>query len=150
MSGAGEESSQENVAGGENQQVTGGAGAGEGEGDAGVNDTAGVQSGGQGEITTDNSPADAPGIQDYTPQNESSLIGGEGGQTVDVGGQANNANGAPVQEGDFGPNPAGESALPYSSVYGNYRGVVSNALESGRIPLDQRDVIHDYFSSLEP
>jgi len=27
--------------------------------------------------------------------------------------------------------------------------VVSNALESGRIPLDQRDVIHDYFSSLQ-
>ena len=54
-----------------------------------------------------------------------------------------------VQEGEFGPNPAGESTLSYTGVFGSYQGIVSDALESGRIPLDQRDVIHDYFSSLD-
>jgi hypothetical protein len=68
---------------------------------------------------------------------------------LDVGGQAEGAASPPAQGGEFGPNPAGESALTYTGVLGAFRNVVSNALESGRIPLDQRDVIHDYFSSLQ-
>ena len=54
-----------------------------------------------------------------------------------------------LREGELGPNPAGESTLTYSGVFDNFGDIISDALESGRIPLDQRDVIHDYFSSLE-
>ena len=122
--------------------------AGQGEGGAGVNDVAGTYS----ELSPGQNASDSTsegGLQDYTPQNPSSTIGGESSQTVDVGGSSSSADGTPVQQGDFGPNPQGEARLSYTRVFGNYQNIVSDALESGRIPLDQRDVIHDYFSSLD-
>ncbi len=127
-------------------------GAGEGAGGAGADVTSGeVDPQIEGEISTDNSPGGADGaIEAYEGVYDPSTIGGAVGETLDVGGQTDDSGGEPVQEGEFGPNPAGESSLSYSSVYGNYQGIVSDALDSGRIPLDQRDVIHDYFSSLEP
>jgi len=127
-------------------------GAGEGAGGAGADVTSGeVDPQIKGEISTDNSPGGADGaIEAYEGVYDPSTIGGAVGETLDVGGQTDDSGGEPVQEGEFGPNPAGESSLSYSSVYGNYQGIVSDALDSGRIPLDQRDVIHDYFSSLEP
>jgi hypothetical protein len=127
-------------------------GAGEGAGGAGADITSGeVDPQIEGEISTDNSPGGADGaIEEYEGEYDPSNIGGAVGETVDVGGQTDDSGGEPVQEGEFGPNPAGESSLSYSSVYGDYQGIVSDALDSGRIPLDQRDVIHDYFSSLEP
>jgi hypothetical protein len=126
----------------------GASGAGEGQGGAGVDTTSGVSGESQqGEISTDNSPA--PGsLQQYNPAYAPSTIGGQSQQSVNVGGDANVPGDVPVLEGDFGPNPQGESNLSYTGVSGNYQNIVSDALESGRIPLDQRDVIHDYFSSL--
>lgn len=125
--------------------------AGEGEGGAGTNNTAGVEAELEGSISTDNSPGTTEGgPEEYTAQNPSSTIGGQSSANVDVGGQTNSADGSPIQEGEFTENPTGESSQSYTNVYGNYQDAVSDALESGRIPLDQRDVIHDYFSSLEP
>jgi len=123
-------------------------GAGAGEGGAGVDTTTGILSEtGAGEVP----PAEVPegGFYEYEAQNEPSTIGGESDQAVDVSGEVTNAEALPVLEGEFSENPAGESRLSYSGVFENYSRVVSDALESGRIPLDQRDVIHDYFSSLE-
>ncbi len=136
-------------------QVTGSAesagenalGAGAGEGGAGADTTEGVPGEGPGAQTPGQVPAG--GLQEYTPENAPSTIGGPVGDMLDVGGQAENGESPPTQGGEFGPNPAGESALTYTGVLGAFRNVVSNALESGRIPLDQRDVIHDYFSSLQ-
>ncbi|MBN2304948.1 MAG: hypothetical protein JXQ72_10745 [Anaerolineae bacterium] len=130
--------------------ASGGGGAGEGEGGQGSDSTTGTQGGDGEEISTDNSPQDSDELQGYDPLNDPSTIGGQSQDVIDVGGESSDPEGEPVREDDFGPNPSGESVLSYSGVYGNYQGVVSDALESGHIPLDQRDVIHDYFSSLEP
>ena len=123
------------------------SGAGAGEGGAGVDSTEGVAGAGPGEQTPGQVPAG--GLQEYTPENAPSTIGGPVGDMLDVGGQGESGESPPAQSGEFGPNPAGESTLTYTGVLGAFRNVVSNALESGRIPLDQRDVIHDYFSSLQ-
>jgi hypothetical protein len=133
---------------GQSEIGQGASGAGEGQGGTGVNTTTGVSGESQqGEISTDNSPA--PGsLQQYNPAYAPSTIGGQSQQPVNVGGDANVPGDVPVQEGDFGPNPHGQSNLSYTGVSGDYQNIVSDALESGRIPLDQRDVIHDYFSSL--
>jgi hypothetical protein len=102
---------------------------------------------GGGEISTGNSP-DESGLQDYNPVYDPSTIGGQSEDVINVGGQSTNPDGTPLEQGEFGDNPAGESTLSYSSVFGNYQDIVSEALDSGRIPLDQRDVIHDYFASI--
>lgn len=125
-------------------------GAGEGEGGAGVDSVTGPAGDGS-EISSETSPSgEGEGLQDYTPGNDPTNIGGPSGETVDVEGISSDPSGEPLQEGEFGPNPTGQSQLSYTGVYSNYRGAIGDALESGRIPLDQRDVIHDYFSSLEP
>ena len=137
---------------GEVQGQVSAPGAGEGEGGAGADVTSGaVDPEAQGEISTNNAPGGNDGaVEEFEGEFAPSTIGGAGGETLDVGGQTSESGGEPVVEGEFGPNPAGQSSLSYSGVYGDYQGIVSDALESGRIPLDQRDVIHDYFSSLEP
>jgi hypothetical protein len=137
--------------GGSQTEQQGSLSAGSGEGGAGTDTTTGTTAEIEGgEIPTDNSPEDG-GLQEYDPEYDPSTIGGESGQgqIVDVGGESTGQEGETIQEGEFGPNPEGESMLSYANVFSAYRNIVSNALESGRIPLDQRDVIHDYFSSLE-
>ena len=120
--------------------------AGAGEGGAGTDTTTGQVSQG-GEIPSNDA---APGgLEEYNPEFMPSSIGGQSEDLIDVGGEGNTPEGALIQEGDFGPNPTGQSSLSYTGVYNSYQGIISDALESGRIPLDQRDVIHDYFSSLE-
>ncbi len=57
---------------------------------------------------------------------------------------------APLVEGDFAPNPSGEALVPWNQIFGDYRDAASRALESDYIPLGLRDVVHDYFSALEP
>jgi hypothetical protein len=57
---------------------------------------------------------------------------------------------APLMEGDFDDNPVGESVVPYNQVFSSYADAASRALESDYIPLGMRDVIRDYFSSLDP
>ena len=123
-----------------------GLGAGSGEGGAGVDTTTGAQAeGGVGQV-----PFGVPEgeFYQYTPQNAPTTLGGESEQLLEVGGEVREAQGVPIQQGELAPNPAGEAALSYTGALRAFRAVVSEALESGRIPLDQRDVIHDYFSSL--
>ncbi|MGQ9848444.1 MAG: hypothetical protein ACUVSU_00170 [Aggregatilineaceae bacterium] len=123
-----------------------GLGAGSGEGGAGVDTTTGAQAeGGVGQV-----PFGVPEgeFYQYTPQNAPTTLGGESEQLLEVGGEVRDAQGVPIQQGELAPNPAGEAALSYTGALRAFRAVVSEALESGRIPLDQRDVIHDYFSSL--
>ena len=40
--------------------------------------------------------------------------------------------------------------MPWNQIFGDYRDAASRALESDYIPLGLRDVVHDYFSGLEP
>lgn len=57
---------------------------------------------------------------------------------------------APLTEGEFQDNPFGASVVPYNQVFSSYADAASRALESDYIPLGMRDVIRDYFSSLDP
>ncbi|MFN8562228.1 MAG: hypothetical protein U0703_11540 [Anaerolineae bacterium] len=57
---------------------------------------------------------------------------------------------APTREGDFSENPAGQVTVPYDQVFSSYADDASRALDSDYVPLGLRDVIHDYFTSLEP
>ncbi len=57
---------------------------------------------------------------------------------------------APVIEGDFTQNPIGDALVPYNQVFSDYRAAANQALESGYVPLGLRDVVREYFTSLEP
>jgi hypothetical protein len=56
----------------------------------------------------------------------------------------------PLAEGEFAENPSGEARVPYNQVFSDYSDAANRALESDYIPLGLRDVVHDYFTSLEP
>lgn len=123
--------------------------AGQGEGGAGV-DTIQGQFGPQGEI-----PGNGRGEADsepraFDPQYAPFSIGGQSDTQLNAEGFITEQDSLPSREGELAENPAGTSRLAYQRVLGDYRGFVSDALESGRIPLAQRDIIHDYFASLEP
>jgi len=124
--------------------------AGQGEGGAGVDTTQGLFGPQSQPGEGGGSNGETDGLRPFNPEFAPSRIGGESQTPLDVGGELTDENTVPMQEGNFVENPAGESVLNYQSVLGNYEDFVSDALESGRIPLTQRDVIHDYFSSLEP
>ncbi|NDJ55196.1 MAG: hypothetical protein GYB68_19160 [Chloroflexi bacterium] len=100
------------------------------------------------ELPTDNNPGDGgetPFDDIFDPQR----VGGEGGEDVDIPGDP--GAGAPTgTEGDFAENPDGDSSVDYSDVFGDYEDAVNEALDSGYVPLGLRDLIRQYFSSLDP
>ena len=53
-------------------------------------------------------------------------------------------------EGNFEDNPLGESRGSYDTVFSDYQNAANRALESDYVPLGLRDVVRDYFTSLEP
>ena len=55
-----------------------------------------------------------------------------------------------VAEGEFDDNPIGESRVSYDTVFSEYQNVANRALESDYVPLGLRDVVREYFTSLEP
>jgi hypothetical protein len=55
-----------------------------------------------------------------------------------------------LAEGDFEDNPIGESRVTYDTVFNAYQDAANRALESDYVPLGLRDVVYDYFTSLEP
>jgi len=124
------------------QQSGGGSGRGEGDGQP---DAPGLSN---GQLPTDNGPGDGGefSFEDiFSPQR----VGGEGGEQVGITG--NPDAGLPTgAEGDFAANPSGQANVPYNQVYGDYAGVVNQALDSGVIPLGLKDLIKGYFSSLDP
>ena len=55
-----------------------------------------------------------------------------------------------VAEGEFDENPLGESRVSYDTVFSDYQNAANRALESDYVPLGLRDVVREYFTSLEP
>ena len=55
-----------------------------------------------------------------------------------------------VDSGEFSENPLGESRIPYTLLYHEYRESANAALETEYIPLGLRAVIRSYFSAIEP
>ncbi len=126
------------------QQPGEGSGAGDTQGDAGSD-----QNSTQGSTNTgvqDNEP-DGTGEGEmplvYTPQR----VGGEGDEQIFL---EPDASDIPATEGEFSQNPDGQSLVPYNQVYGEYLTEANRSLESDYIPLGLRDVVRDYFTSLEP
>lgn len=124
-----------------------GRGAGDEPGSAGA-DTAmqrSITEGGQ--LQASNNP-DGQGQGDFEQVYAPRRIGGEPGETtIEL---ESNPDGLPMTEGEFASNPAGQSLVPYAEVYGDYRGAANRALDSGYVPLGLRDVVREYFTSLEP
>lgn len=161
----GESGAQSSQQGGqaEGQQSVGQQGSGEGDsqseagqsegGGQGAGDAPGGQgqeSGGsrsQGMVSQGNNP-DGEGQSQFAPVFAPRRIGGEaGGEQMSL---ESDGGDAPVVEGEFAQNPAGESVVPYNEVYADYANAANRALESDYIPLGLRDVVRDYFTSLEP
>ncbi len=130
----------ENAAGGAPQAGTGAGGDGQ------EGTTLSEVSAGEGV----NAPSAAEGdIQSYTSQNPSTALGGESNQTMTLDVESESSPDNADQTVIVAPSAEGaEAALGYGEVLRRYREAVNAALENGRIPLDQRDVIHDYFTSL--
>ena len=137
--GAGNESSQTVT---EGSGAAGGAGEGTSSGEEG-----GFEAGGE-QIAQDNNP-DGSGQTDYEPIFVPQRIGGEEGPQVQVPG-SNEPGNIVVQEGNLTEGPEGESLVGYDEVFSDYANAANEALTQDYIPLGLRDVVHDYFSSLEP
>ncbi|MFZ4814650.1 MAG: hypothetical protein ACOYL5_08950, partial [Phototrophicaceae bacterium] len=84
-----------------------------------------------------------PFEQVYAPQR----VGGESDQSIFLEPDDENS---PLIEGDFSENPTGNASIPYNQVYSDYNDAARQALESDYIPLGVRDVVRDYFTSIEP
>jgi hypothetical protein len=123
-----------------------GAGAGDGAGGAGVDQSIAQQGAAGNEIQQDNNP-DGQGEGQFDPVYAPQRIGGESDQNINL---EPDGSDAPLQQGEFTQNPTGNSTVPYNQVFSDYSDAANQALESDYIPLGLRDVVRDYFSSLEP
>lgn len=90
---------------------------------------------------------DGLGQREFAPVYAPRRIGASQGPELYL---ENDPGDSPLMEGDFAPNPSGEALVPWNEIYGDYLDAASRALESDYIPLGLRDVVHDYFSALEP
>ena len=102
---------------------------------------------GDGNVTQENN-ADGEGASDFEPIYAPRNIGGE--NTEEAIFLESDPSDQPVIEGDFIDNPEGEAQVPYDQVFQQYQETVNQALESDYVPLQLRDTVRDYFSSLEP
>lgn len=123
------------------------AGAGKGAGDE---DPTGGESSGFADdgspIETNNDP-DGEGERDFDPIFAPQRIGGQGGNGIELEPDGGNS---PIVEGEFSENPTGNVTVPYNEVFSDYNDAASEALEQDYVPLGMRDVIRDYFTSIEP
>ena len=95
---------------------------------------------------TDNNPSGRGEIQ-YEALYSPSGIGGGGNEEIRL---QTDASDTTLAEGDFDDNPAGESRVSYDTVFSDYQNAANRALESDYVPLGLRDVVREYFTSLDP
>ncbi len=131
---------------GESEESVPGVGgqAGDSPGDDGSDDSSMGQ---QGAPPAQNNNPDGLGEGEFAPVYAPRRIGAAEGPQLFL---ETDPGDAPLVEGDFAPNPSGEALVPWNQIFGDYRDAASRALESDYIPLGLRDVVHDYFSALEP
>jgi hypothetical protein len=122
-------------------------GAGDSAGDSGQDGTTQRAGGSSNPIQAGNNP-DGAGERGFDPVYAPRRIGGQpGGASIQL---ETNPEGIPMTQGEFSQNPTGESVVPYNQVFSDYDAAARQALESGYVPLGLRDVVRDYFTSLEP
>lgn len=127
----------------ESQQGATAGGAGDAPGDAGSE-----EGGGNGQPAAQDNDPDGQGEGEFAPVYSPRRIGGEGESNPLF--LESDPSDVPLTEGEFAENPTGEALVPYNQVYSDYSDAANRALESDYIPLGLRDVVHDYFTSLEP
>lgn len=120
-----------------------GSGAGDQQGDAGQDSAGGPQA---GQVQQNNNP-DGEGVGEFSPVYAPQRVGGQGEEQIFL---EPDTSDVPVQEGEFSQNPTGQSLVPYNQVFSDYSNAANRALNQDYIPLGLRDVVRDYFSSLEP
>lgn len=89
-------------------------------------------------------------MSDYEPIYAPTHLGGTGsGSQVDLPGTGDPGDQV-IGQGPTGPQNNGNVTVPYNQVYGNYSDAARTAVDNGEVPADLRDIVRDYFSSLEP
>lgn len=144
-------SSQDSGAPSSQQQGQGEAGEGSamsGAGDAPGNSGQEQSSGGPQQQPDGNNNPDGLGESSFEPVYAPIRIGGEAGDT-EIQLEPDTSD-MPVTEGEFAQNPEGQVTVPYDQVFSDYADAANRALESDYVPLGLRDVVRDYFSSIEP
>lgn len=134
--------------GGENpasQQDSDSAGQGAGEGRP--SNTSLPGSGGEDQGAETDNRTSGGGEIDYAAIYNPTGIDGGGADEIRL---ATGASGQTFAEGNFDDNPLGESRVSYDTVFSDYQHAANRALESDYVPLGLRDVVRDYFTSLEP
>lgn len=126
----------------QNSDVSGG-GAGEGE----SSNTSLSGGGGEDQGADTDNQTTGEGQSEYEAIYDPTGI--EGGGDNDIELQTDSSD-QPVAEGDFDDNPFGQSQVSYDTVFSDYQDAANRALESDYVPLGLRDVVRDYFTSLEP
>ena len=121
--------------------------AGAGAGDAAPSNVSLPGSAGEDQgADTDNDPS-GQGEIEYEALYSPSGISDGGSDEIRL---RTDANDTALAEGDFDDNPTGESRVSYDTVFSDYQNAANRALESDYVPLGLRDVVRDYFTSLEP
>jgi hypothetical protein len=111
--------------------------------------TATFNSSEEGEIDQDNTP-DGTGVAEYEVIYSPQRIGEEGqspGESIEL---ESDPGDMPVVEGDFSENPAGAAIVPYNQVFTTYQNAANRAIDVGFVPPSRRDIVRNYFTSLEP
>ena len=121
------------------------SGAGAGEGDPSNISNAGA--GGEDQGADTNNRSRGTGEIQYEALYSPSGISGGGTEEMRLRSDAGDQT---LREGDFDDNPLGESRVSYDTVFSEYQDSANRALESDYVPLGLRDVVRDYFTSLEP
>ncbi len=122
-----------------------GGGAGAGEGEADNRSLAG--GGGEDQGADINNQTTGAGQIEYEAIYNPRGIGGGGEEEIRLHTDASDQT---LAEGDFDENPLGESRVGYDTVYNDYERAANRALESDYVPLGLRDVVREYFTSLDP
>jgi hypothetical protein len=122
-----------------------GSGAGKGTGDSG--DAQGSEAGGK-PIDQNNGPGDG-GEAPYEPIYAPQRLGGSGGDSVTLPGSGDPSGDVTGQSG-INPGTDTPSQVPYSQVFAQYANAYRQAIDSGQVPPQMKDLIRQYFSSLEP
>ena len=121
--------------------------AGQGAGEGRPSNTSLPGSGGEDQgAQTDNQTTGIGEINYAAIYNPTGIEGG-GADEIRL---ATDASDQTIAEGDFDDNPLGESRVSYDAVFSDYQNAANRALESDYVPLGLRDVVRDYFTSLEP
>jgi hypothetical protein len=133
--------------GSSSQQGSTGSGAGSGRGSGDSGNARGPEAG-SNPIDQSNAPGDG-GEKTYEPIYAPSRLGGSGEDTVTLPGSGD-PNGEVMGQSGVTPGTNNPSQVPYTQVFAEYANAYRQAIDSGQVPPQLRDLIRQYFSSLEP